>query len=108
MRHGTETISTIDLGYEQMLTFDGGPGSRLRVLYGATWLTGEGEHGDAVVRGGSEVALRAGRTLVEALEPSRLQIVRGAGGTSRWRALRQAARRFIARQQWGLVAQPEA
>lgn len=106
MRNTTESISTIDLGYEQMLTFDGGPGSRLRVLYGATWLTGEGERSDAVVRAGDEVSLRDGRTLVQALEPSRLQIVRGAGG--RLQALRRALRRFIARQQFGLVAQPEA
>jgi hypothetical protein len=97
MRNTTESISTIDLGYEQLLCFDGGPGSRLRVLYGATWLT---------VRAGDEVSLRDGRTLAQALEPSRLQIVSGAGG--RLQALRRALRRFIARQQFGPVPQPEA
>ena len=53
----------------------GGPGDRVRVLFGATWLTQEGEPGDAVLRAGSELPLSGGRTLVEALEPARLQVL---------------------------------
>ena len=56
MNTPTETIRTIDLGYEQMLIFDGGRGARMRVLYGAAWLTGEGDPVDAIVGAGSETS----------------------------------------------------
>lgn len=75
MKTTAETARTIDLGYEQLFLFDGGPQARLRVLYGATWLTEEGEPGDVVVRAGHEVALRRGRALIEGLGPTRVQIV---------------------------------
>jgi len=79
MRTTTETVRTIDLGYEQMMVFDGGRDGRVRVLFGATWLTHESETDDAILRAGAEVALRSGRTVIEGLEPTRLQIVERAG-----------------------------
>jgi hypothetical protein len=75
MTGARETVTTIDLGYEQLFVFEGGPAARVRVLYGATWLTEEGEPADTIVGGGKEVALHGGRAVVEGLEPTRLQIV---------------------------------
>jgi hypothetical protein len=110
MAGASETMTTIDLGYEQMFVFDGGAGARVRVLYGATWLTEEGRPADAVVRTGEEVVLHGGRVLVEGLAPARLRIV-GAPATSLARQaanrLRQAARnarRWLGRLQLGTTA----
>lgn len=76
MHTAGETIRTIDLGYEQMLVFDGGRAGRVRVLYGATWLTEEGVARDAIVRAGEEVALLGSNgALLEALAPTRVQII---------------------------------
>ena len=101
MARATETIRTIDLGYEQMLVFDGGRDARVRVLYGAAWLTEEGEPGDAVARAGDEVVLHGGRAVLEGVGPARVQIVSSRPGLMRqagqW--LRRAARR--ARQHAG-------
>lgn len=90
MRKTTETVTTIDLGYEQMFVFDGGAGSRVRVLYGATWLTEEGQAGDAIVCAGDEVPLHGGRALVEGLRPSRVQIIAASPN----RLARQVGRRL--------------
>jgi hypothetical protein len=104
MNRKPEIIRTIDLGYEQMWVFDGGPHARMRVLYGATWLTGEGDGADSVVGAGSERALRPGRSLIEALVPSRVQIVERAGrGSALLRRWWRAARRTVTRQQFGPV-----
>ncbi len=66
---------TIDLGYEQMLLIDNGPGTRVRVLHGATWLTEEGHAEDAFMGSGTERALRSrGTTLIEGLGPSRIEV----------------------------------
>lgn len=115
MKARAETIMTIDLGYEQMLVFDGGPETRVRVLYGATWLTVEGEPGDAIVQPGAEVALHGGRALIEGLAPTRVQIIERTGrGTGRRAAqrLRQAWRSFrrqVERLQFGAAtAAPNA
>ena len=97
-----QTIRTVDLGYEQMLVFDGGPQARVRVLYGATWLTEEGRAEDAIVGAGEEVALHGGRALIERLAPTRVQIVEPQRRGLAWRTggwLRRAARG--ARQQIG-------
>ncbi len=109
MARGTETIRTIDLGYEQILVFDGGREARVRVLYGATWLTEEGEPGDAVARAGDEMVLHGGRAVLEGIGPARVQIVSGRPGLLRragyW--LRRAARRarqHVGRMQLGAVA----
>jgi len=102
MKTATTRIRTIDLGYEQMMIFDDGRGERVRVLYGATWLTQEGEAGDAVLRPGAERALRDGRSLIEALEPSRLEILgQPARGRSPLRTLLGRVRRWITRLQLG-------
>ncbi len=82
MRTTTEKIRTIDLGYDQMMVFDGGRDGRVRVLFGATWLTQEDDAGDTFLRAGAEVALHGGRTVIEGLEPTRLQIVELPGRRS--------------------------
>ncbi len=106
-----ETVTTIDLGYEQMFVFDGGPGARVRVLYGATWLTEEDQPGDAVVCAGGEVSLHGGRALVEGLGPTRVQIVAaprhhlGQQSVSRLRAAARDVRRWLGRLQFGATAE---
>ncbi len=76
MKTHSASVRTIDLGYEQLLVLDGGHDTRVRVLFGGTWLTEEGVGGDAFVRSGAEVALRGGGSaLLEGLEPTRVQIV---------------------------------
>jgi len=113
MTHAVETITTFDLEPAQLLAFDGG--TRMRVLSGAAWLTEEGRPGDAIVAAGREVALRGGRSVAEALEPTRLQVVearRGRGGVAlrASRRLRRAAlgwRRLVARLQLGAAGSPE-
>jgi Protein of unknown function (DUF2917) len=105
MKTAATRIRTIDLGYEQMMIFDDGRGERVLVLYGATWLTQEGQAGDAVLRPGEERALGDGRSLIEALEPSRLQILsEPAHGRSLVRGLLRRVRRGISRLQFGPVA----
>jgi len=102
-----QTIRTVDLGYEQMLVFDGGPRARVRVLYGATWLTEEGRGEDAIVGAGDEVALHGGRALIEGLAPTRVQIVEPqrlglTRRTGRWlRRVARSARQQIGRFQLG-------
>jgi hypothetical protein len=101
-------VRTIDLGYEQMLTFESHPGARLRVLYGAVWLTEEGMPHDTIAGSGDEVALRArGSALLESLTPSCVEIVEHASRAP-WRRLIDAAgaiargvRRWRARLQLG-------
>jgi len=105
-----ETVTTIDLGYEQMFVFDGGPGARVRVLYGATWLTEEDRPGDAVVCAGGEVSLHGGRALVEGLGPTRVQIVAaprrhlGQQLVSQLRTAARDLRRWLARLQLSATA----
>jgi hypothetical protein len=114
MQTRAEVVTTVDLGYEQLFTFDGGPHSRVRVLYGATWLTEEGQTGDSVVVAGGELALHGGRAVAEGLVPTRLQIVEPRPRSVARRAgpwLRQAARdlrRLLARLQLGAAAEPNA
>ncbi len=105
MKAAASRIRTIDLGYEQMMIFDDGRGERVRVLYGATWLTQEGDGQDTVLRPGAERALGDGRTLVAALEPTRLQVLGGAGQRRPWlRTLYQRVWRWARRLQLGPVA----
>lgn len=111
MKTRAEVLTTVDLGYEQLFVFDGGPHSRVRVLYGATWLTEEGQAGDSIVVAGSELVLHGGRAVAEGLVPTRLQIVdarprSAARYAGRW--LRQAARdlrQLLSRLQLG-AAEP--
>ena len=113
MTHGTETIRTIQLDYDQMRVFEGGREGRVRVLHGGAWLTEEGEASDAFLRAGSEARFQARRTLIEALEPTQLQIAEFSGsaasraramGRQIWRGLR----RIVLRHQFGpAAAQPQ-
>jgi len=109
MRGDCEAVTTIDLGYEQLFVFDGGPQARVRVLYGATWLTEEGRPGDTIVGAGAEVALHGGRAVAEGLGPTRLQIVeprrRGAARRLGHRLLQAAhgLRQLVGRLQLGAV-----
>lgn len=110
MKPTAETVTTIDLGPEQLLIFDGGPQSRVRVLFGAAWLTEEGQAGDSFVGAGGEEMLHGGRAVVEGLAPTRLQLVERPW-SGRWhplrRRLRQAARelrQWLRRSQFGTAA----
>jgi Protein of unknown function (DUF2917) len=71
----THHIRTIDLSGEQLSVFVGRPGERVRVLFGAIWLTQEGESGDVILGAGTELPLQGGRIVLEALEPARLQVL---------------------------------
>lgn len=73
------TTRTIDLGYEQLLTFTGRPGTRVRVLYGSMWLTEEGYEQDVFVCCGDEVRLQSGgKSVIEALGAARVQVIEPA------------------------------
>jgi len=109
MTSRTETIRTVDLGYEQMFVFDGGRDTRVRVLFGATWLTEEGTPGDAFARAGDEVTLHGGRTVIEGIGPARVQIASARPGLLRraghWLRLAMRRTRWHAgRLQLGAVA----
>lgn len=70
------TTRTIDLGYEQLLTFEGRPGTRVRVLYGSMWLTEEGDLRDVIAHCGEEVTLSSdGRSVIEGLGAARVQVI---------------------------------
>ena len=102
-----ETVRTIDLGHDQMLVFDGGRDGRMRVLFGATWLTREGEAGDAIVGAGSEVVFGGGRTVIEGLGQTRVQIVERRANALHpvWlRRLGHGPRQLVARLQFGVGA----
>lgn len=80
-----ETLTTIDLGYEQLLVLEGRRGTRVRVLYGSLWLTEEGEAGDRFPASGEEVVLKSrGLALLEGLGAARVQLVEPPRAT--WRA----------------------
>ncbi len=70
------TTRTIDLGYEQLLTLQGRPGTRLRVLYGSMWLTEEGDLRDVFARCGDEVTLSSdGLSVIEGIGAARVQVI---------------------------------
>lgn len=85
------TTRTVDLGYEQMLVLEGRPGTEVKVLYGGVWLTEEGWPDDIFAFTGEGVALRSRRrSLIEALGPTRVEIVRPPRG-GRFAAMVRAA-----------------
>ena len=106
MKANVETVRTVDLGYDQLLVFEGRREGRVSVLYGATWLTQEGDADDAILRAGTERSLVGGRTVMQGLEAARVQVTEpGAIGLAAW--LRQAwhgVRRQVTRVQLGPVA----
>lgn len=91
-------IRTIELGAAQLLTWDGTRGDRVLVLCGSALLTQEGDTDDTMLDPGGEIALHDGRTLIEALRPLRLQLVR-ARSRPHWPLA--AARRWRQRLQLG-------
>ncbi len=107
------TIRTVNLGYEQMLVIDAGDGTRMRVLHGATWLTGEGEPDDLVLSAGQDRQLRRGRAVIEALQPASVELIEPAGpGPLRrwqlaWRRIGQGLRRQSTRLQLGAAVGSE-
>ena len=102
----TSPIRTIDLVNEQLMALEGGPGERVHVICGVAWLTQEGELGDALLQAGTEMPLRAGRTLIQALGPARLQILGAARSPGAWLRLVRRWRQWVLRLQLGPV-QPE-
>ncbi|HUL66128.1 MAG TPA: DUF2917 domain-containing protein [Burkholderiaceae bacterium] len=79
MNWARTTTRTIDLGYEQLLTFVGRPGTRVRVLFGSMWLTEEGCEQDVFVCCGDEVLLKSGGlSVIEGLGAARVQVVEPA------------------------------
>src|SRR5262245_35716887 len=52
------SIRTMDLGHDQILMLEGAPGTRVRVIRGAIWLTGESDHRNHVPASGDEVVIR--------------------------------------------------
>lgn len=76
MRCEWQTSRTVDLDYGQLLVVEGAPGTRVRVLYGALWLTEEGHAQDVFAGSGGEVALHGrGRAVLEGLGRARLQLL---------------------------------
>ena len=99
MASTTHHIRTIELGRAQLVALDSGRGDRVRVLCGSALLTQEGDVDDALLSPRGEAVLHDGRTLIEALQPSRLQIV--SEGASARRGPRALVRRWRQRLQWG-------
>jgi Protein of unknown function (DUF2917) len=102
----TSPIQSIDLGTGQLMALEGGPGERVRLICGTAWLTQEGELGDTLLQAGTELPLRAGRTLIQALGPARLQIQGTARPPAAWLRLARHWRQWALRLQLGPV-QPE-
>lgn len=105
MQATTYGTRTIELGRAQMLSLQGGPGDRVRVLCGSALLTQEGDLDEAMLDSGREFELHDGRTLIEALQPARLQIVRAARQP---RGAVAAVRRWRQRLQLGPVPGAQA
>lgn len=101
-----QTVTTIDLEHEQLLVLDGPRRGRVRVLHGAAWLTEDAEAGDVVLCAGSEHVSRGGRTLIEALGASQVQIELAPASPARrfaqWLgSVVQGAQAAVARLQMG-------
>lgn len=92
---------TVDLDHEQLLVIEDQPGARIRVLSGGVWLTEERRAQDRFATSGQDLRLEAsGRAVVEAIGPTRTQIIQPACGAavSGWRAVlrRQFSLRVLA------------
>ncbi len=67
--------TTIRLVRNGLLGIDDGRGMRVRVRSGTVWLTQHDDPRDVVLREGESFTIeRAGRTVVQALDPSELRI----------------------------------
>ncbi len=92
-----ETVRTIDLGHEQLLVLKDRRGTRVRVLYGALWLTEENGAGDRFPASGDEVVIRSrGVALLEGVGVARVQLIEPRRDV--WRARLAAALRPIWRR----------
>lgn len=109
MKKRTPSIQTINLGYEQLLLIDAGDGSDMRVLHGATWLTGAREPANRVFRAGQRPDLQ--RSLMAAPTKLDLNPLHALGG---WQQalprLATALRHVRLQPQFGVVggASPQA
>jgi DUF2917 family protein len=65
----------IVLDQDQTLMLTDGRGVRIECHRGVLWVTSKGDHRDLFVAPGEILELRARRTLVTALEPSRIEVV---------------------------------
>lgn len=101
MQATSKGMRTVDLAGKQLLSLRGVRGDRVRVLCGTALLTQEGDLDEALLDSGREFELHDGRTLIEALQPARLQIVRVE---RRPRGPVAAVRRWRQRLQLGPVA----
>lgn len=62
----------------QVVSLDDARGTCIRARYGAVWVTEEGSDKDHIVpAGNSHVVSRAGRTVVQALEPAWIALANG-------------------------------
>ena len=62
----------------QVVSLDDARGTCIRARYGAVWVTEEGSVKDHILRAGtSHVVSRAGRTVVQALEPAWIALADG-------------------------------
>lgn len=94
MDWGARRVETVDLGYDQMWLIEAQPQARMRVLYGGVWLTEQGHYQDVIVGGAEEVVLQSrGAALVQALAPSRVQLIEYPG---RWQRMLIVARTAMA------------
>lgn len=102
----TPRIRILELGHDQLAAFDAAPGERVGLLFGAAWLTQEGEPGDSFLRPGDELTLRGGRVLVSALGQTRLHRLADARPAAARHRLAHGLRRWATRLQLG-PTQPE-
>jgi hypothetical protein len=103
MHNPTPRLSRIELGHGELLAFDAVPGERVRLLFGAAWLTQEGQADDSFLCPGDELCLRGGRVLVAA---SGHTAMRRSAEARPWRLRRwprplHALRRWVTRLQLG-------
>lgn len=110
-----QVVTTVDLGYDQMLVLESQRGAVIRVLHGGVWLTQEGLERDIFAEGGAEVPLEdEGRVVVEGLGAARLQLIE-APVSAVWKRLRAALHSLLAgmrlvreRGQFGRAGEPAA
>jgi hypothetical protein len=89
--HLTDRIRHIDLAAARLLVLDDSPGTRIQVLSGGLWITEESNLEDRFAAAGQWLRLEApGRTVVEALGPSRVRLFEPTSRTGAgWRAALQ-------------------
>ena len=80
MKHESTVLRTLDLPGGSVMPLHSVPGEQLRILDGRVWLTEEGSPEDAFLASGEEVRLASrGVAVIEALGPTRIQLVESVG-----------------------------